>query len=275
MRLKAAAFISMVLAAGACAGPNAGSRAAGPAAAGFQQVRFVLIPGGKFVMGAAAQSGGSEDAGPEREVTMGSFEMSGTEITVEQYAECVAAGGCLEPRPGERCNWGVRGRERHPVNCVTWRQAGQYAVFKGARLPSEAEWEYAARGAGRNVKYPWGDESPTCDRAVMESPGGFGCGADGTMPVCSRPSGNSAQGLCDLAGNVWEWVQDPYHDSYNGAPSDSGAWESPPGVARVLRGGSYGRGGHGTLGVDFRGRFTPDNRRASIGFRIARGAGAL
>jgi len=95
------------------------------------------------------------------------------------------------------------------------------------------------------------------------------------MPVCSRPSGDSAQGLCDLAGNVWEWLQDPSHDSYNGAPSDSGAWESPPGVARVLRGGSYGRGGHGTLRVDFRGSFTPDNRRASIGFRIARGAGAL
>lgn len=264
MKLIIMALVLPAVSPGAPAYP--GTQAARPAAGILRPVELVSISGGKFIMG----EDGPEDAGPPHEVAVKTFRISRTEVTVEQYAQCVAQGRCVEPGSGESCNWGVSGREQHPVNCVTWFQANRYALFKGARLPSEAEWEYAARGAGGVRRYPWGDEEPTCDKAVMNGPGGFGCGAGGTMPVCSRPIGNSAQGLCDMAGNVWEWVQDPYHDSYDGAPADGAAWESPPGSARVMRGGSYGRGGPGTLRTAFRGSFAPGNRRGSIGFRIAR-----
>lgn len=234
-------------------------------------VEFVTIPGGKFMMGADASSGGSEDARPAHEVSLKTFELSKTAVTVAQYAECVAKGRCVKPGSGESCNWDVPGRQLHPVNCVDWEKANQYARFKGARLPSESEWEYAARSGGRNRKYPWGDDEPTCDRAVMKGNGGFGCGANGTLPVCSKPAGNSAQGLCDMAGNVWQWVADKYQGSYEGAPADGGAFEGA-GSARVLRGGSFGRGGPGTLRADFRGSFAPDKYRGSIGFRLARPA---
>jgi formylglycine-generating enzyme required for sulfatase activity len=92
----------------------------------------------------------------------------------------------------------------------------------GYRLPTEAEWEYASRSGGLERKYAWGDEKATCARAVIDD-GGNGCGRDSTWPACSKTAGNTAQGLCDMIGNVMEWVQDCYHgDSYR-APADGSA----------------------------------------------------
>lgn len=102
------------------------------------------------------------------------------------------------------CNSDKPGRQLHPVNCVDWEQANQYAKFKGARLPSDAEYEYAATSGGKNQKYPWGNEDETCDKAVMSGKGDYGCGSEATMPVCSKPAGNTAKGLCDMVGNVWQ-----------------------------------------------------------------------
>ena len=134
------------------------------------------------------------------------------------------------------CNWNEPGRDNDPINCVFWNQARTFCIWAGGRLPSEAEWEYAARGSGQDIEYPWGDEVATCERMVGDD--GLGCGNQGSLPVCSKPLGNSAQGLCDLAGNVWEHVQDRYHDSYTGAPADGSSWEGP-GDLRIVRGGSY------------------------------------
>src|SRR5262249_54037117 len=151
---------------------------------------------------------------------------------------CVRQRRCPEPGLAGGCNFGVAGRERHPVNCVSWDDAIQFARFAGARLPTEAEWEFAARGEGKSVKYPWGSEPPTCRRTVMLSDGNVpGCGEDSTWPACSKPTGNTAQGLCDMTGNVWEWVQDEFHPSYVGAPADARAWESAEATSRVIRGG--------------------------------------
>ena len=241
------------------AGSAAGKRGA--------PVEWVSIAGGTFTMGAAHVYG---DEKPDHQVEIKTFEISKTAVTVEQYTECVIAGRCAKPDSGGYCNWGKAGRRRHPVNCVDWDQANQYAKFKRARLPSESEWEYAATGEGRNQdrKYPWGDEDATCERAVMSVKAGPGCGGGGTLPVCSKPAGNTAQGLCDMAGNVWQWVQDKYRSSYAGALADGGASEAG-GPERVVRGGSWGIDGR-LLRSDARGALAPGDVYGDVGFRIAR-----
>ena len=224
-------------------------------------VEFISIPAGKFTMGADSGEKGLDDAQPIHEVTIKAFEMSKTEVTVEQYAECVSKKGCTAPTTSGYCNWGKPGRQFHPVNCVNWAQAQAYAKFKGARLPSEAEFEYAATSGGKNQKYPWGNDEPTRERAVFN--------VNRTMPACSKPTGNTEQGLCDMSGNVWEWVQDVYKDSYGGAPVDGSAFEGA-GSFRVVRGGSFSYGGAGILRAASRGYYGPGFRYGNVGFRLAR-----
>ena len=117
---------------------------------------------------------------------------------------------------------------------MTWAQAKSFSEWVGGRLPSEAEYEYAARSAGEPIKYPWGDDAPRWDTAVYYDPGTIG-----PNHVCSKPAGNTKQGLCDMAGNVWQWTQDVWHDNYEGAPGDAKAWEEGAGSRRVVRGGSW------------------------------------
>jgi len=228
-------------------------------------VEWVRIPGGSFNMGS---NDGYPNEKPVHRVTVPTFEMTKTQVTVEQYKACVDAGVCTAPNSGGSCNWGQSDRGKHPINCVDWHQAQAYAKWAGGRLPTEAEWEYAARSGGRDWKYPWGNENATCERAVI-SEGGDGCGRDSTWPVCSKPKGNTTQGLCDMAGNVWEWVQDWYHDSYNGAPTDGSAWERPTGSFRVFRGGSWCGVARFVRAAD-RQYVVPGYRCAYLGLRLAR-----
>jgi len=232
-------------------------------------IEWISISGGKFTMGTDSGEKGFEDVKPIHEVAIKAFDMSKTAVTVGQYAKCVIKGKCTEPGAGEYCNWGKAGRQLHPVNCVDWGQAKKYARFKGGRLPSESEWEYAATSGGKNQKYPWGNEDATCDKAVMYGNGGNGCGTNSTMPVCSKTAGNTAQGLCDMAGNVWQWVQDKYQNSYTGASADGSAFEGA-GSSRVLRGGSFFTQDAWDLRAGNRARGDPGDRYGSIGFRLAR-----
>ncbi len=218
-------------------------------------IKWVKIPGGSFMMGSQtgdAEVGEESDEVPVHRVVIKPFQMAQSEVTVRQYKACVDAKACTPPDKGNHCNWGVIGREDHPVNCVDWLQAKTFSEWVGGRLPSEAEWEYAARSAGKDQEYPWGNEEATCERAVMPRDGQDGCGKDSTWPVCSKPKGNTAQGLCDMAGNIREWTQDWWHDSYEGAPTDGSARENPSGEslqARVNRGGDWQRVG---VMADFR-----------------------
>jgi formylglycine-generating enzyme required for sulfatase activity len=193
---------------------------------------------GNFEMGTA--SGGEDHERPVRDVLVYAFDLAVHETTVAEYALCVDSGVCSPvANPDDipaRCNWDKPDRDDHPMNCVNFEMATTFCAFVGGRLPSEAEWEYAARSEGQPPLYPWGDEEPSCDRAVMPDT----CGAEGTWPVCSKPAGNTAQGLCDFSGNAFEWTQDWFHDDYTGAPPTSIAWEEPVGTFRVMRGGGIG-----------------------------------
>lgn len=174
--------------------------------------------------------GGSFDEKPPHRVEVSTFQIARTEVTRKQYKACVDAGVCKVPR----CLWPPPTYpEDQPVVCVDWEHVQLFMDWAGGRLPSEAEWEYAARSRGKSRQYPWGNQAATCQNAVIS-----GCG-DEPSPVCSRPAGNTEQGLCDMAGNVEEWVQDWYHGSYEGAPGDASPWQAPKSLERVGRGGSW------------------------------------
>lgn len=180
-----------------------------------------------------------------------------SEVTVSQYAACVSAGRCSdyhldgveEFTTSDYCNWPQRAaRADHPINCVDWEQASTFCGWVGGRLPTEDEWYAEASARGR---YPWGNEEASCSRAVMND-GGPGCGRDSTWPVCSKPSGNSASGLCDMSGNVWEWTS------------------TPTGAGRVLRGGGWAHDNQEFLSAAGRYTLATVNWYSYFGFRCAR-----
>lgn len=238
-------------------------------------LEWVEIPGGTFEMGGTYPDNIIEF--PRHEVTVPGFKMLKTEVTVSQFAKCVHAGVCREPSIGT--GWSGRGYaytwgdpicENHPVNGVDWVQAREFAEWIGARLPTEAEWEYAARSGGQDIIFPWGDEEPTCEHAVILYFADMGCDDTATMEVCSKPLGNTDQGLCNMAGNVSEWVEDGWHYTYDGAPSNGRAWvENPLDGYRTIRGGEFD-GLWGTCRAASRAGENPISQSSTIGFRVAK-----
>jgi formylglycine-generating enzyme required for sulfatase activity len=178
---------------------------------------MLLVPGGTFVMGADA--GGQDDEHPAHRVTLKAFFLDRTEVTNHAYAACVAAGTCRAPDPvsAERNHFGpdaaFRGPEQ-PVSSISWDDARAYCVSVGKRLPTEAEFERAARGDDQRT-YPWGNEPPAPERAVF--------GASRTGDVGTHPRGAGPYGHEDLAGNVWEWIEDIYDpEAYRRSSADRG-----------------------------------------------------
>ncbi len=247
--------------------PQAPSKEAAPAPkpAGAGGLDWVSLQGGSFEMGSKR---GHANERPPHTVTLGAFELSRTEVTVSQYDACVAAGECDPANAKGACNARQADRARHPINCVDWYQAAAFCRWASGRLPTEAEWEFAATAAGTR-RFPWGDEAPDCARAVMNQDGP-GCGSGITDQVCSRYPGHSADGLCDLAGNVWEWTADWFADNAY-ARGDSDAPTGPEmGSQRVDRGGGFRIAEAKFLRARYRNRITPDARAADLGFRCAR-----
>lgn len=138
--------------------------------------------------------------------TIAAFDMKRTEVTVDEFARCVAAGRCKSQTALMGANWGFEGRGEYPMNGVSASQAHRYCEFDGGgRLPTQWEWEWAARGRDEARTYPWGSAAPSCALAVIDD-GADGCGEDRTWPVGSKPKGATRDGLQDMAGNVWEWT---------------------------------------------------------------------
>ena len=252
---------------------------------------MVEIPAGSFLMGS---NDGDADEKPVHRVTLPGFYLDRTEVTMAQYQACVTKGGCSELQKTVKwvqgdaewvkkwspfCNVNQAGREQHPVNCVDWSQAATYCKWAGKRLPTEEEWEYAARGTdGR--KYPWGNEAP---RAGLLNGCGSECiemgrrlklgwnedrmysGNDGwetTAPVGSVKGDKSPFGVMDMGGNVTEWLQDWYRNSYQ--KSDG------PTKNRSLRGASWFYGNPSFARAPYRGGLSPVYRFGLVGFRCAR-----
>lgn len=200
---------------------------------------------------------GQSDEKPVHVVTVGTFEMARTEVTVGQYRKCVAAGACSEPGDGNNCTWGMAGSDDMPVNCVTWKQAAGYARWAGGRLPRESEWEFAARD-GVCV-----DESFAVDSIAWYNRNSGGK----VHPVATRNA--NVSGLFDMLGNVSEWCSDWYHDSYDDAKPDGSEPPQRNSTRRVYRGGSY-RGGPLDVRPSHRNAYTSSNSSFSLGFRPVR-----
>ncbi|NJL29155.1 MAG: formylglycine-generating enzyme family protein [Thermoanaerobaculia bacterium] len=234
----------------------------------YALLEMVNLPGGQFDMGSVR---GWRFEQPAHRVSVPIFQISKTEVTVWQYRGCVEAGKCKKPGTGGSCNWHQLGRENHPINCVSWDDAQRFAEWMKVRLPTEAEWEYAARSGGLEREYPWGDAPADCERAIIgTSDFEAACGRSGTWPVCSKTAGNTEQGLCDMAGNVWEWVEDDWHDDYRGAPIDGSVWfQEPRASSRVFRGGSWWiEARRARVSNRIRGESSGSND--NLGFRVAR-----
>jgi formylglycine-generating enzyme required for sulfatase activity len=234
---------------------------------------WVRIRGGTFE---PAQRG-AHSPSQRSKVTLKTFEITRTEVTVAQYAMCVKAGACPPVLARQDCTGGdfrcvyycktPETRPNHPRNCVLFEEATAYARWVGGDLPTWWQWAFAGRDRGRVLRDRWGDERPTCGTVIFNpsrGPGDArqdGCGRQSSWPVCSRPKGNSAQGLCDMRGNLEELVRDPH-------PTVPSRWH-------MTSGGSYADQ-IGGLSLSLNGPGSVDGlfRTETAGFRVVRRPGA-
>ncbi len=270
---------------------------------------MVRIPAGKFLMGSPeTEEGRTSDEGPQHEVTISRpFALSQHEITVGQFRQFVEDAGyrTTAEQSGKGCfvwtadkkkierlaerNWkstGFKQNDNHPAVCVSWNDAQQYVQWlskktgKHYRLPTEAEWEYAARAGSKNARfYPDGQQCQYANGLGQEGKAIAGSGwamaectddYDYTAPVGRFKS--NQYGLSDMLGNVWEWTQDCWHENYNNAPGDGSAWLDKDGGncdRRVVRGGSWLNVPQ-LLRSANRSRDITDVSNSDLGFRIAR-----
>lgn len=266
--------------------PSASGPVAGPVP--YCGAGMVGIAQGTPTIGAEDEEA---DERPPHVLTLNAFCIDETEVTVAQYSECTKASACApllatvewaDVKPDDHtfwdgfCNGGKADRASHPANCVTFDQATAYCKFKKERLPTEEEWEYAARGEAGKI-FPWGNESPdekrtnVCGSECVLHPGMIEHGAnamhkgndgwDGTAPVGNYPAGRSPSGALDMAGNVSEWTQSRY------CPYPGNICSSD---LRTTRGGSFADDESKEVRGSHRHKDAPNARSPLIGFRCAK-----
>jgi formylglycine-generating enzyme required for sulfatase activity len=218
---------------------------------------WVTVPEGEFLMG----SGNSSVEKPIHRVYLSAYQITRHLVTNVQYELFVKATSYDAPN-----HWKdgkiPAGKENHPVVNVSWTDIQSFCAWAGVRLPTEAEWEKAARGTdGR--KYPWGNEPPTMELC------NFGKNVGDTTPVGSYPAGASPYGVLDMAGNVWEWVNDWYDKEYYSVSPAKNPRGPATGEYRVLRGGSWNRSDFDVRSA-YRNYFIPDSWFNYFGIRCVR-----
>jgi formylglycine-generating enzyme required for sulfatase activity len=204
---------------------------------------MVYVPAGEFIMGSTDEDvdavmgecpgcmqASFTDESPQHSVYLDAFWIDQTEVTNAQYEKCLEAGSCKEPQCWDEKDYNS---PEQPVVCVTWDDAQAYAIWAGGRLPTEAEWEKAARGTDGRL-YPWGNHFDCAMANLAGCPGPFAA-----EPVGSYPAGASPYGALDMAGNVSEWVADWYAQDYYASSPGSYPLGPGSGSPRVFRGGGW------------------------------------
>jgi cysteine-rich repeat protein len=192
---------------------------------------------------------------PKTPVGLNPFWMHRHEVTREAYAVFSEAHPDVENRKSDK---EIQSKPDYPVTNVTFDEALRYCEWTGGVLPSEVQWEYAARSGGKDIEYPWGDEEPTCERVLL---GDHRCSKGFSTSVCSRPSGNSEQGICDLSGSVWEWVRTSFSSlNEDGEPIYPGVPNSDASAKHQSRGYWHNSVGHMSSAED-------------VKYRVIRGGG--
>lgn len=242
--------------------------------------QMIFIAGGTFRMG--LDESDDDDNQPQHKVKLDPYFIDQTEVTNSTYATCVEAGTCAPPQRRSATfhpnYYGEPAYADYPVIFVTWYQAQNFCEWRGGRLPSEAEWEYAAGfkpAIAQKLIYPWGNvmneaNANFCDTNCTDEKRNvaFDDGQRGLAPVATYPNGVSSFAVHDMAGNVMEWVFDWYGAAYYAESSNINPLGLPDGDAKVLRGGSWLSTLEG-LEVTIRRSFVPEVARANIGFRCA------
>lgn len=273
LHISAALTLALILASASACGGDDSAEGEGEETAGetgdeslFVPPRTRLVDAGSVWRGCLDGDGECDsDEQPGGMIEVSAFFMDIYEATVDEYGACVDASACVEPADTGECNYHLSGRASYPVNCLSYDMATAYCEWKGMRLPTEAEWERAARGDAL-TQYPWGDDAPTCTTAIINECGGamteVGEAVDGVSPF----------GMYDMIGNVSEWVGDYYADDYYEASAGEADPEGPDsGSQRVIKGSAF------TVPADFpaqrisnRNAEAPDAELRIYGVRCAR-----